>query len=124
MKYSEATIIIPKDVDRQLRVLASSRGSGVGPMVRERVSEKLSEAEGVDAARARAHDAEMIEHIQALMDRGVTFHRIETKETGKIRKRVMDNPIASTGEIEDRRVLITDAEIEKLVLRGIGHKAR
>jgi hypothetical protein len=26
-------------------------GSGVGPMVRERVSEKLSEAEGVDAAR-------------------------------------------------------------------------
>ena len=51
MKYSEATIIIPKDVDRQLRVLASSRASGVGPMVRERVSEKLSEAEGVDAAR-------------------------------------------------------------------------
>jgi|HubBroStandDraft_3_1064219.scaffolds.fasta_scaffold330330_2 hypothetical protein len=75
-------------------------------------------------AWARAHDAEMIEHIQALMDRGVTFHRIETKETGKIRKRVMDDPIASTGEIEDRRVLITDAEIEKLVLRGIGHKAR
>ena len=35
-------------------------------------------------AWARAHDAEMIEHIQALMDRGVTFHRIETKETGKI----------------------------------------
>jgi hypothetical protein len=31
-------------------------------------------------AWARAHDAEMIEHIQALMDRGVTFHRIETKE--------------------------------------------
>jgi hypothetical protein len=46
MKYSEATIIIPKDVDRQPRVLASSRGSGVGPMVRERVSEKLSEAGG------------------------------------------------------------------------------
>lgn len=54
----------------------------------------------------------------------MTFHRIETKETGKIRKRVMDDPIASTGEIEDRRVLITDAEIEGLVLRGIGHKAR
>jgi hypothetical protein len=50
-------------------------------------------------AWARAHDAEMIEHIQALMDRGVTFHRIETKETGKIRERVMDDPIASTGEI-------------------------
>jgi hypothetical protein len=72
MKYSEATIIIPKDVDRQPRVLASSRGSGVGPMVRERVSEKLSEAEGVmrlgdgdlTIAWARAHDAEMIEHTK------------------------------------------------------------
>jgi hypothetical protein len=33
-------------------------------------------------------DPEMVEHIQALMDKGVTFHRIDTVEKGKIRKRV------------------------------------
>jgi hypothetical protein len=31
-------------------------------------------------------DAETVEHLQALMDRAVTFHRIEQTETGKIRK--------------------------------------
>jgi len=57
----------------------------------------------------------MIGEVQALMDRGVAFHRIETKETGKIRKRVAGQPIGSTDEIEDRRLLINDAEIEKLL---------
>ncbi len=57
----------------------------------------------------------MVEHIKALMDRGVTFHRIEARETGKIRRRVAGQQIGSTDEISDRRVMITDAEIEKLV---------
>lgn len=62
---------------------------------------------------AANHEA-MIGQIQALMDRGVTFHRIETKETGRIRKRVAGQPIGSTDDITDRQLLIADAEIEKL----------
>lgn len=38
------------------------------------------------------HDTEMIEHIQALMDKGVTFHRIDTVEKGKIRKKLAGQP--------------------------------
>ena len=29
-------------------------------------------------------DTEAVKHIQALMDRAVTFHRIETLETGRL----------------------------------------
>ena len=62
-------------------------------------------------------DAEIIEHIQALMDKGVTFHPIDTVEKGKIRKRRVTTatPIASTDQIQDRRLLITDAEIKKRI---------
>jgi len=38
-------IIVPKDIDRQLRMLANSRGSGVGRLIREWIAEKLREAE-------------------------------------------------------------------------------
>jgi hypothetical protein len=63
---------------------------------------------------AASHDA-VIGQIQALIERGVAFHRIETKGTGKIRRKMVGQPIGSTTEISDRRVLITDAEIEKLI---------
>jgi hypothetical protein len=58
-----------------------------------------------------ANHATMIGQIQALIDRRVTIHRIETKKAGK----VVAQPIGSTTEISHRRVLITDAEIAKLV---------
>jgi hypothetical protein len=58
------------------------------------------------------HDA-MIAQIQALMDRGVAFYKLT--ETGKIRRKVVASPIVSTDDITDRRILITDAEIEKLL---------
>jgi hypothetical protein len=64
-------------------------------------------------------DAEIIEHIQALMDKGVTFHRINTVEKGKIRRRLAGKPIASIGEIQDRRVLITGAEMKKLAFSAL-----
>jgi plasmid stability protein len=38
---AKLTIIVPKDIDRQLRVVAARHGSGVGPLVREWIVEKL-----------------------------------------------------------------------------------
>ena len=42
----------------------------------------------------------------------------ETTETGRIREKVMGNPIAST--ITDREPLITDAEIREAGPRDVG----
>jgi hypothetical protein len=42
---TKVTIIVPKDIDRQLRMLAARQGSGVGPMVRAWIADKLHEAE-------------------------------------------------------------------------------
>jgi len=38
------TLMVPVDVDRQLRVLAARRGIGVGPVIREWIVEKLRTA--------------------------------------------------------------------------------
>lgn len=77
----------------------------------------MRDKDDLTIAWSKDKHAEMVEHIQALMDKGVTFHRIETRETGKIRKKLVPTatPIASTDQIQDRRLLITDAEIKKLV---------
>jgi hypothetical protein len=48
---TKVTIIVPKDIDRQLRMLAARQGSGVGPLVRVWIAEKLDEARGDDPAR-------------------------------------------------------------------------
>jgi hypothetical protein len=40
---AKLTIVVSKDLDRQLRMLAARRGSGVGPMVRAWIVEKLNE---------------------------------------------------------------------------------
>jgi hypothetical protein len=119
---TKVTIIVPKDIDRQLRMLAARQGSPVGPMIREWIAEKLKAAErtyrsdqgDLTIAWDEAKHAEMVEHIQALMEKGVAFHRVETKGTGRIRKKVVGQPIRSTDEITDRRLLITDASIAKL----------
>jgi hypothetical protein len=39
------TLLLPPDVDRQLRALAARRGDRVGPIVREWIIEGLREAE-------------------------------------------------------------------------------
>jgi hypothetical protein len=39
------TLLLPEDMDRQLRALAASRGDRVGPIVRAWIVEKLAEAE-------------------------------------------------------------------------------
>jgi len=55
LKYNSAgedttkfTVVVPKDIDRQLRMLAARQGSGVGPMVRGWIAEKLRGAEAHD----------------------------------------------------------------------------
>jgi hypothetical protein len=61
---------------------------------------------------AANHEA-VIGHIQALIDQGITFHRIETKGTGKmIPRRVAGRPIGSIADITDRRLLIKDADCQ------------
>jgi hypothetical protein len=42
---TKVTIVVSRDLDRQLRVLAASRGQPVGPMVRAWIAEKLKQAE-------------------------------------------------------------------------------
>ena len=42
---TKVTIIVPKGIDRQLRILAARRGQPVGPIVREWIVEKLQKAE-------------------------------------------------------------------------------
>jgi predicted DNA-binding protein len=40
---AKITLLLPADLDQQLRALAARRGSPVGPMVREWITEKLAE---------------------------------------------------------------------------------
>jgi hypothetical protein len=47
----------------------------------------------------------------------VTFHRIETVEKGKIRKRVAGQPIGATDEISDRRVLLSKRQLMGAAIR-------
>jgi len=119
---AKLTVIVPLDIDRELRALAARQGIAVGPMIRGWISGKLKEAErayrsgqgDLTIAWDKDKHAEMVGHIQALIDRGVTFHRINEKTTG-IRKKVAGRPIGSATEILHRNVLITDAEIKKLI---------
>jgi len=39
------SILLPKQIDRQLRALAASRGSAVSPIIREWIVEKLREVD-------------------------------------------------------------------------------
>jgi hypothetical protein len=48
------TMLLPPDLDRQLRMLAARRGQPVGPIVREWITEKLREAGKAGEANKRA----------------------------------------------------------------------
>jgi hypothetical protein len=48
----------------------------------------MSDKDDLTIAWDKDKDPEMVEHIQALMDKGVTFHRLDTVEKGKIRKKL------------------------------------
>ena len=39
------TLLVPVDLDRQLRALVARQGMGVGPLVRQWIAEKLREVE-------------------------------------------------------------------------------
>lgn len=48
-KTVKLTLLVPVDLDRQLRTLSAGRGIGVGPMIREWLIEKVLEARDVAA---------------------------------------------------------------------------
>ena len=48
------TVIVPTDLDRQLRALAFRQGIGVGPMIRGWLIAKLAGAERVASAGTRS----------------------------------------------------------------------
>jgi len=54
---TKLTVVVPKDLDQQLRALASRRGSGVGPMVREWI---IKEARAADLLIRQRGDTEKI----------------------------------------------------------------
>lgn len=60
--------------------------------------------------------------IQALMDKGVTFFRLE--ENGKNRKSTVAVPVNGTDEIKERKLLIKDPDIAKIVEGGLATIAR
>jgi hypothetical protein len=64
----------------------------------------------------------MTSQIQYLMDKGVTFFKIE--DQGKVRKKLVGIPIGSAAEATDRKVLIKDADIAKIVDSGLADISR
>jgi hypothetical protein len=62
------------------------------------------------------HDA-MVAQIQILMDKGVTFHKLE--EQGKIRRKTVAVPISNPAEATGRKLLIKDPDIAKIVDAGL-----
>jgi hypothetical protein len=60
-----------------------------------------------------ANHKAVIGQIQALIDRGVAFYKLS--ETRGIRKKIAARPIRGTGDIVDRRLLIKDADITKII---------
>jgi len=64
----------------------------------------------------------MTAQIQVLMDKGVTFFKVE--DQGKIRKKLVGTPIASATEATDRKLMIKDADIQKIVDSGLADVAR
>jgi len=69
-----------------------------------------------------ANTAAMIEHIQAMMDRGITFFKLE--EQGKTRKKTVAVPLGTTAEVSGNKVLIKDADIAQIVDAGLATIAR
>lgn len=64
----------------------------------------------------------MTAQIQALMDKGVSFFKVE--DQGKIRKKLVAVPVTSAAEAPDRKLLIKDADIAKIVESGLADISR
>lgn len=64
----------------------------------------------------------MTAQIQALMDKGVTFFKIEDR--GALRKKLVGVPLDTPADATDRKLLIKDPDIGKIVDAGLASIAQ